>query len=120
LIRLLAADAVAYGDGGGKAITFPSPVFGRERVAQLFVELSRLGLELKLRVRPTQVNGQPGALFTDPEGRLITVVSLDIADDQVQAIRSVSNPEKLRHLGPLADTSGLLREPGGPSIPDLT
>jgi len=26
------------------------------------------------------------------------VVTLDIADDQVQTVRAVSNPEKLRHL----------------------
>src|SRR5437870_6164151 len=33
LVGLLAADAVAYGDGGGRALAFPHPVHGRERVA---------------------------------------------------------------------------------------
>jgi len=38
------------------------------------------------------------AIFIDPEGRPLAVVTLDIADDQVQTVRAVSNPEKLRHL----------------------
>jgi RNA polymerase sigma-70 factor, ECF subfamily len=49
-------------------------------------------------LQPAAVNGQPGAIFFDPEGHPIGVVSLDIADDQVQAIRAVLNPDKLSHL----------------------
>jgi len=33
LVRLLAADVVVYGDGGGKASAILRPVYGRERVA---------------------------------------------------------------------------------------
>jgi RNA polymerase sigma-70 factor (ECF subfamily) len=32
---LLAADVVAYGDGGGKAPAFAKPVYGRDHVARL-------------------------------------------------------------------------------------
>jgi RNA polymerase sigma-70 factor (ECF subfamily) len=49
------------------------------------------------------VNGQPGALFFDREGRLIAVMSLDVAAGQIQGVNSIVNPDKLRHLGPLAD-----------------
>jgi RNA polymerase sigma-70 factor (ECF subfamily) len=55
------------------------------------------------------VNGQPGAAFFDSEGRLTNVISLDIADGLVQAVRSIINPEKLGHLGPVADVRALLR-----------
>jgi hypothetical protein len=34
----------------------------------------------------------------DKKGDPKLVVSLDIAEDQVQTIRSVANPEKLRHI----------------------
>ena len=54
-----------------------------------------------------EVNGQPGALVLDPEGRLVNVLALDIADGQVQAIRSIVNPDKLRHLGPVANLGEL-------------
>jgi hypothetical protein len=30
----------------------------------------------------------------------VAVVTIEVADDQIQTIRAVSNPEKLRHLGP--------------------
>jgi predicted transcriptional regulator len=48
------------------------------------------------------VNGQPGLLASDADGGLIAVISLDVLDGQVQAIRTVANPEKLSHLGPLS------------------
>jgi RNA polymerase sigma-70 factor (ECF subfamily) len=57
-------------------------------------------------MRTVEINGQPGALFLDPEGRPLVAVSLDIADDLVQAVRAISNPEKLRHLGTFAGLSG--------------
>jgi RNA polymerase sigma-70 factor (ECF subfamily) len=101
LIGLLAADVVAYGDGGGKAPALPRPVYGRDRVARLLVASTRFGGErLGLSgMRSATINGQPGALFFNVEGRPLGVVTLDIADDQVQTIRAISNPEKLAHLG---------------------
>lgn len=99
LFGLLAADVVAYGDGGGKAPAFPRPVFGRDRVARLLASFRDRAEELRVTsLQPAAINGQPGAVFFDPEGHPIAVVSLDIADDQVQAIRAVSNPDKLSHL----------------------
>ncbi len=35
-------------------------------------------------------------------GRLINVIGLDIADGAVRAVRSVINPDKLAHVGPLS------------------
>ncbi|MGH3006007.1 MAG: RNA polymerase sigma-70 factor [Gaiellaceae bacterium] len=109
LLRLLAADVVVYGDGGGKAPSWPRPIYGRERVARLFVGIGAQAQKLGVRSSPVEVNGQPGAVFLDPEGRLTNVISLDIADGVVQTVRSIINPEKLRHLGPLADVRALLR-----------
>jgi RNA polymerase sigma-70 factor, ECF subfamily len=101
LVGLLAADVVAYGDGGGKAPAHPRPVYGRDRVVRLLVASTRFGGErLGLSgMRSATINGQPGALFFNVEGRPLGAVTLDIADDQVQTIRAVSNPEKLAHLG---------------------
>ncbi len=71
--------------------------------------------ELRITIRRTEINGQPCALFLDPAGLLVNVFVLDIADGQVCTVRSVINPDKLRHLGPLADLPELrrqLRPPG--------
>jgi RNA polymerase sigma-70 factor, ECF subfamily len=98
LVRLLAADVVVYGDGGGKAPAILRPLYGREQVARRF-QFRPFSRWLGARsVRYAEVNGQPGALYLDADGRPVLVVSLDIADDQVQAIRSITNPDKLRHL----------------------
>ena len=104
LADLLAADVVAYADGGGKAVAFPRPVHGRERVARVLLGPAAQGGRLAVSgMRIVAINGQPGALFLDPEGRPVVAVMLDIADGVVQTLRAISNPEKLRHLGTFAD-----------------
>src|SRR4029450_6930229 len=100
LVRLLAADVVVYGDGGGKAPASLRPVYGRERVVQLVGQFQpwwfqRLGVPSS---RYAEVNGQPGALCLDPDGHPVAVVSLDIADDLVQTVHTITNPDKLRRL----------------------
>jgi RNA polymerase sigma-70 factor (ECF subfamily) len=110
LVDLLAADVVVYGDGGGTSPSWPRPIFGRDRVVRLLLGVSEQSRDLGLTVRRAEINGQPGVMVFDPDGRLTNVMTLDIADGVVQTIRSVINPEKLRHLGPLADVRALFRE----------
>lgn len=109
LIDLLAADVVMVGDGGGKAPAVRGPVAGAERVARFLVGLSAQGIRMGLTAQPAEVNGQPGALFFDPEGGLVSVLALDVADGLVQGLRSIVNPDKLRHLGPVGDLQRTLR-----------
>jgi RNA polymerase sigma-70 factor (ECF subfamily) len=110
LIAMLAADVVVYGDSGGRSPSWPRPIAGRDRAGRLLLGLARQIRQLGITIRPAEINGQPGARFLDPGGHLINVFVLDIADGQVQAVRSVINPEKLRHLEPLADVPGLRRQ----------
>lgn len=108
LVEMLAADVVVYGDGGGKSPSWPRPIVGRDRVSRLFAGIG-LGIgQVGLRIRLREVNGQPGATIIDAHGRLVNVFSLDVVDGVIQTIRSVINPDKLRHLGPLADVRELL------------
>ena len=110
LIELLAADVVAYGDGGGKAPSWPRPIYGRERVAKLIAGTFAQALRFGASVQPTQLNGQPGLTFVDDEGRIGAVMSLEIADGVIQTIRGVTNPDKLAHLGPVADIRAIVRQ----------
>jgi RNA polymerase sigma-70 factor (ECF subfamily) len=110
LEELLAHDVELHGDGGGKAPALARAVRGRSRVARTLIAGLRAGARLGFTVRREEVNGQPGALFLDREGGLAAVVSLDIAEGRIQGVSSVSNPDKLRHLGPVADLRALLRE----------
>jgi len=66
-------------------------------------------------MRPVEVNGGPGALFLDGEERLISVWSLDIDGGHIRGVRSIVNPDKLDHLGPVADFEALLNRSRGPS-----
>jgi RNA polymerase sigma-70 factor (TIGR02957 family) len=110
LEELLADEVVLHGDGGGKAPALARAVHGRARVARTLMAWWRAGIRLGgFTWRREEVNGQPGALLFDLEGRLISVMSLDVVDGRIQGVNSIVNPDKLRHLGPLADLSALLR-----------
>jgi RNA polymerase sigma-70 factor (ECF subfamily) len=110
LRELLAADVEVYGDGGGRAPQWMRVVVGLDNVARMFAGLGRRFAGSGLRVEPHEVNGQPGAVFRDASGRVINVMALDVLDGRIQVIRSVINPDKLHHLGPVADAWALLRE----------
>lgn len=111
LITFLAENVTFYSDGGGKAQAYPRPVSGRDRVARLLQSLFARGRELNATIQFTLVNGQPGALSFDAEGRLVNVFVLDITDGAIQAVRSIVNPEKLAHLGfPLSDIGRITRK----------
>jgi RNA polymerase sigma-70 factor (ECF subfamily) len=106
---LLAHDVELSSDGGGKAPALARSLHGRTRVARTLINwvhiLSRLpGVSL----RPAEVNDGPGALLLDAHERLIGVWALDIAQGQITHIRSIVNPDKLTHLGPVADFRSLL------------
>jgi RNA polymerase sigma-70 factor (ECF subfamily) len=101
LRELLAEDVVLHGDGGGKVPALGRAIHGARRVAQTLAAWSKQGARIPgISFRLVEVNGQPGALSFDGDGNIINVMALDIADGRVQGIRSMVNPDKLRHLGP--------------------
>jgi RNA polymerase sigma-70 factor (ECF subfamily) len=102
LSGLLAEQASFHGDGGGKGRGLLQPVLGRESVERVVLGIFAGARKLGLRLEPVTVNGGPGALFRDGDGALINVFSLEVGDGVVMAVRSVINPDKLGHLGPLS------------------
>ena len=109
LVTMLADDVVVYGDGGGTGPSWLRPIEGADSVVRLLAGVSADYRQLGVSIRRTQINGQPGALFLDPDGGLINILCLEISAGAVQVIRSVINRDKLRHLGPLADLPELQR-----------
>ena len=105
LIQKLAPDVLFYGDNGGVGgITFAAPVTGRDRVAEILRFVLGRTMELGASLEAAWVNGQSGLVASDADGGLIAVIALEVLDGQVQAIRAVANPDKLRHLGPVSQT----------------
>jgi RNA polymerase sigma-70 factor (TIGR02957 family) len=110
LEALLAHDVELTGDGGGKVPALARTLRGRSRVAQMLVEWARTRTRVPgLSQRPVEINGGPGAMTLDEQGRLISVWALDIAGGQIHGILSIVNPDKLAHLGPVGDFTSLLR-----------
>jgi RNA polymerase sigma-70 factor (ECF subfamily) len=109
LVGLLAEDVVVVGDGGGNAPQW-GRIAGADRVARLFVNVARQMERRGATFEPREVNGQPGAIGRAPDGRVVNVLTIEISGGAIQAIRSVINPDKLGHVGPLADVWELLRE----------
>jgi RNA polymerase sigma-70 factor (ECF subfamily) len=111
LRELLAADVHLVGDAGGKAPQWGTGVIaGAQNVARVLAALVPPFAQIGGVVQPHQVNGQPGAIFRDRDGRVINTWTLDILDGQIQTIRTVINPDKLGHVGPVADAWAVLRE----------
>ncbi|WP_137989555.1 RNA polymerase sigma factor SigJ [Streptomyces vilmorinianum] len=107
LLGMLAPDVALYGDGGGKARAIGKLLTDQQRVVKLLVFGLRKVRKLGASLRPARVNGRPGAVLRDAEGRVASVIELDIADGVIRSIHSVVNPDKLGHLGPVSDMARL-------------
>jgi len=110
LRELLAADVQMVGDGGGKGPALARSVVGADNVARLLASVFPVLARIDARVEPREVNGQPGAILRDRDGKVAGTMMLDVLGGRIQTIRSVVNPDKLGHLGPVADAWAVARE----------
>jgi RNA polymerase sigma-70 factor, ECF subfamily len=110
LRELLAADVEMVADSGGKAPALARSVFGADNVARVLVSVFPLLIKIDARVEPCALNGQPGAIVRDRDGKVVGTLTLDVLGGRIQTIRSVANPEKLEHVGPVADAWAIARE----------
>jgi RNA polymerase sigma-70 factor (ECF subfamily) len=107
---LLAADVQLAGDSGGKAPALARSVIGAQKVARVLASVFPWLVRVDVTLEPREVNGQPGAIFRDRDSKVLLTLTLDVLDGQIQMIRSVSNPDKLGHVGPVADAWAISRE----------
>ncbi|MCX4760274.1 RNA polymerase sigma-70 factor [Streptomyces sp. NBC_01275] len=110
LRELLAADVSLVGDGGGKAPQLARAIIGADPVVRLLTSYFPVLVRIDVTLEPHEVNGRPGAVFRDRDDKVLNTWTLDVLDGRIQTIRSVMNPDKLAHLGPVADAWSLSRE----------
>jgi RNA polymerase sigma-70 factor (ECF subfamily) len=110
LQELLAPDVQLVGDGGGKAPALARTINGAGKVARVLTSFFPWLVQINVSSEPHEVNGQPGAIFRDRDNKVLFTLALDVLDGQIQTIRSVINPDKLGHLGPVADAWAVARE----------
>jgi RNA polymerase sigma-70 factor (ECF subfamily) len=108
LREMLAADVNVIADGGGE-VGGKGGALGAEKTARALVAGVPPLLELGCAIEAREVNGQPGAIFRSPDGKVLAAWALDILDGRIQTIHSVNDPEKLGHLGPVADLNEIIR-----------
>jgi len=110
LRELLAADVQMIGDGGGKAPQWAKSIVGAANVSRVLAAIIPPFVRIGGAVEPHELNGQPGAIFRDKDDKVLNTWTLDILDGRIQTIRSVINPDKLGHVGPVADAWAVIRE----------
>jgi RNA polymerase sigma-70 factor, ECF subfamily len=93
LMELLAPGVTLVADGGGRARAPRRPILGVDRVARFLVAATARPFPDQ-RILLAQVNGGPGLVVTS-EGTTVATLVLDVADDRVQTIYLVANPDKL-------------------------
>jgi RNA polymerase sigma-70 factor (ECF subfamily) len=109
IAAVLSEDVVLHGDGGGKAPALARPLHGADRVSRAFANWAKAGARVGATMDFTVVNGQPGAVFLTGEGEVVSVMMLTVSEGRVSEIFSIVNPDKLQHLGTVADVNALLR-----------
>lgn len=90
---LLSEDAQLIGDGGGKVPSFPKPLVGPFRIANLYwAQFLRLGAQVVYRM--ALINGEPG-LLRYVDGQLESAQAFVTDGERIVAIYAVRNPDKL-------------------------
>ena len=110
LEMMLAADVELHGDGGGKVPAISRPLSGARIVGGAISKWGVIGKAAGARLDRVEVNGQPGAILRDRDGRVINTIALEIVDGRVEALYSVANPDKITHLGEVGDLPSMIRE----------
>ncbi len=94
LLALLSEDVTLYSDGGGKTRAALRPIYGADKVARFLTGILS-NIPPDFAVRQTRINGRPGLVGYFGDGSPQSVVSIEVAEGSIMAIRLVVNPEKL-------------------------
>ncbi|ACL63740.1 RNA polymerase, sigma-24 subunit, ECF subfamily [Anaeromyxobacter dehalogenans 2CP-1] len=107
LLELLAEDAVLIADAGpgvvryGRIRNIGRPVVGGVKVAALLASVARQRVGAPLELRERTLNGEPAAVAFE-DGRPVSAIVLAVAGGKVRHVYLQVDPERLRHVGPLA------------------
>ncbi len=93
---VLAQDVTNWGDGGGKAVAARRPIIGVDAVMRFWLGLARKP-PADLLLTFEDVYGSPAALIWTGDS-LYAVITFEVDDSQIRAIRGVLNPDKLVYI----------------------
>ena len=97
MTNLLSENVILWADGGGKIKQAAlRPIRGRDAVTRFSLGTRRFWPE-NSRVEMAEVNGQ-AALIVRAGGQVFSVLTIEVEQGQIQAIRIIANPDKLARV----------------------
>jgi RNA polymerase sigma-70 factor, ECF subfamily len=110
LVAVLAHDAVLIADAGpdgaryGRMREIGQPVVGSRKIAAVVRAMASQDVSPRPELRERLLNGEP-AVVAFAAGRPIMAILLSVADGQITRLFLHADPERLRHVGPLDDST---------------
>jgi len=96
LAEIFADDVVLWSDGGGKTRAARHPLFGATRVARHLIGVQPQ-TPAGTHARLVRANGEISIIGL-LDGTPVGLITFEILDEQVTAVRALLNPDKLAHL----------------------
>jgi RNA polymerase sigma-70 factor (ECF subfamily) len=98
LLTLLAPNAIAYTDGGGRVAAALNPIYGADKIARFMVGLTRkFFTNATFDTRIVEINGRPGMMLRTDD-QLFGAVTIETDGKRITAVYAVRNPDKLERI----------------------
>jgi RNA polymerase sigma-70 factor (ECF subfamily) len=109
LRELLAADVAMTADTAGRGPNWTAGVYGVDRVTRTLAAVVPLMVAVGVSWELHELNRSVGAIFRDRDSRVLGTVTVDVLEGRIQNIHTMTNPDKLRHIGPVGDAEAIVR-----------
>jgi len=98
MMALLAPDAIAYTDGGGRVAAALNPIYGPDKIARFIHGLGRkFYADATLSMDMTELNGQP-ALVVRNGDEMLGTMAIETDGEKITTLYGLRNPDKLQRL----------------------
>jgi RNA polymerase sigma-70 factor (ECF subfamily) len=97
LTHLLAEEVTLWSDGGGKVFAALTPLKGNALVARFLLGTRKLAPNMA-KPEITDINGAAGVILRNADGKAFVVITAEVDQGVICALRVVGNPDKLHNL----------------------
>jgi RNA polymerase sigma-70 factor (ECF subfamily) len=98
LTALLAPDAIAYTDGGGRVAAALNPIYGADKIARFIGGLrNKFYSDVRGTVSLIEINGRPGTLI-QADGEILGIFTIETDGTHITAVYGLRNPDKLARV----------------------
>lgn len=98
MMALLAPDAIAYTDGGGRVSAALNPIYGPDKIARFIHGLGRkFYANATLSMDMTELNGQP-AIVVREGTEMLGLMAIETDGEKITTLYGLRNPDKLQRV----------------------